>query len=80
MNATRSNSFVIATANAGHKTFILLETLNEGAQISEIFNDEEFYDFVTDFMQDKSHKETFMSVPSDQKVWWLRRRFFRSAL
>ncbi|KAL0917032.1 hypothetical protein M5K25_012072 [Dendrobium thyrsiflorum] len=78
INAARSISSAISTANASQKCVTIMDALEEISHIPEIFDDLEFYDFAIDYIKDRNHRETFMALPTDRKVWWLRRRYHRS--
>ncbi|KAH0469066.1 hypothetical protein IEQ34_002298 [Dendrobium chrysotoxum] len=65
---TRSISYAISTSNAQHKSFTILEALEEISKIPDIFDDFELYDFATDFLKDKDDRDTFMGVPIERKT------------
>ncbi|KAL0910371.1 hypothetical protein M5K25_021347 [Dendrobium thyrsiflorum] len=78
VNAAQSVSSTIAASTSQRRTVTILDAVAEISGIPEIYDDLEFYEFAIEFLQDKNSRESFMGIPSERKVWWLRRRFNKS--
>ncbi|KAK8964776.1 hypothetical protein KSP40_PGU017571 [Platanthera guangdongensis] len=55
--------------------FTIPEAIRELGKYPEVMGDFDFYDYYTLFLRDKSNKETFMSIPEELKVRWLKARY-----
>ncbi|KAL0909044.1 hypothetical protein M5K25_023566 [Dendrobium thyrsiflorum] len=75
VNAAQSVSSSIAMSSTPRRTVTILDAVTEISGIPEIYDDLEFYEFAIEFLKDKDSRESFMGMPSERKVWWLRRRF-----
>ncbi|KAL0927400.1 hypothetical protein M5K25_001565 [Dendrobium thyrsiflorum] len=79
VNAAQSVSSSIAMSSTPRRTVTILDAVTEISGIPEIYDDLEFYEFAIEFLKDKDSRESFMGMPSERKVWWLRRRFNESS-
>ncbi|KAK8954257.1 hypothetical protein KSP39_PZI001893 [Platanthera zijinensis] len=54
--------------------FTIPEAIKELEKYPEIMGDFDFYDYCMLFLRDKSNRDTFMSIPEELKVKWLKAR------
>ncbi|KAK8964825.1 hypothetical protein KSP40_PGU012418 [Platanthera guangdongensis] len=55
--------------------FTIPEAIRELGKYPEVMGDFDFYDYCTLFLRDKSNRETFMSIPEELKLRWLKARY-----
>ncbi|KAK8960236.1 hypothetical protein KSP40_PGU002832 [Platanthera guangdongensis] len=60
--------------------FSIRQTIDKLATYSEVLFDEDFYNFVITYFMDKNHRETFLCLPDNMNVKWLRNRFSRGVV
>ncbi|KAL0912046.1 hypothetical protein M5K25_017989 [Dendrobium thyrsiflorum] len=75
VNAATSISSAILSSTASRKCLTIADALEEISKFSEIFDDQDLYDFAVLYIQDKNQREAFMGLPTDWKVWFLKRRY-----
>ncbi|KAK8969609.1 hypothetical protein KSP40_PGU001732 [Platanthera guangdongensis] len=55
--------------------YLLNEALDELEKYPEIYEDKMFYDWATLFLMTLINKATFMGIPSDKRLEWLKNRY-----
>ncbi|KAK8959183.1 hypothetical protein KSP40_PGU008126 [Platanthera guangdongensis] len=57
--------------------FSIRRAIDKLATYPEVLSDEDFYDFATTYFMDRNHRETFLCLPDNINIKWLRNRFNR---
>ncbi|KAL0927602.1 hypothetical protein M5K25_001790 [Dendrobium thyrsiflorum] len=75
VSAATSISSAISSSTASRKCLTIADALEEISKFPEKFDDQDLYDFAVQYIQDKNQREAFMGLPTDRKVWFLKRRY-----
>ncbi|KAK8964388.1 hypothetical protein KSP40_PGU010210 [Platanthera guangdongensis] len=59
--------------------YLLNEALDELEKYPEIYEDKMFYDWATLFLMTLINRATFMCIPSDKRLEWLKNRYMHSS-
>ncbi|KAK8943503.1 hypothetical protein KSP40_PGU000613 [Platanthera guangdongensis] len=71
------NRCIQETPKKATSEFSIRLTIDKLATYQEVQSDEEFHDFAITYFMDKNHRETFVCLPDEMNVKWLRNRFLR---